>query len=1112
MMPNKKIAHILIILSLLISSVHAQEYFYGLPNIKNYHFAEMGGSEQNWCITKDHRGVIYVGNNDQGILEFDGSDWRTIPVPGNNTVRSIITGDDGVVYAGLEGDLGRLEPDQRGTLHFRSLLDTDARERYPAVRIWKTYYQDGKVYFCSTKAIFVFDPVSQGLSFINTPPYAFLSFIIPSGIYTGDYESGLMKYQDGQYVPVPGGEFFRKKNVSGLVALDSSHLLASTIFNGLFLIDIEKGTIDSTYLKPTLKVDLASDMILNLNKDDIHIYIGTRDEGLIVLNYAGELSEIISTNEGILDNTITQVYVDPQGTVDNTLWLSNFKGVSKIDLNSPFRMQTVGPRPVGIDGRGSMEQITDITEFGDELFVSTLGGILHRPFHSERSRFRNIRGLRDEIYDLQLVQPADGKKYLLAASTDKTYVIDQDMKVTALPVGGRKILTDPGNPDVFYTGRSNLTGFQYINGGWKEFLNEVLDSDIYQLCLDRFENIWVSTWTGLLRLNRTSGKVIEITRFEIEQGLPGVRNLGLFIDPANRELLASTENGFYRFDYRNQTFLYDSVYNSILPDGKNNIMAVQKGSDDLYWFSFENEFRGWSILGASKQSGVFETVYDRTFRALSSRIPTEVFYTDSEDQLWFNKSNQLIHFNAKLAKETEDNFNLLIRRVSITGDSVLFNGSFYTIDDSGQILPHDEQTENSQPKLKHIYRDIEFNWSAPYYKQEYQIRYSYNLEGLSSKWSDWSRDRSVIINNLKHGRYVMQVKARNAYGEESQKASYAFTIMRPWYFTVVAIITYVILLASLAIFIIIYTRNLKSRNELLERQNREIEKQKGELQHLNEEITAQRDEIEAQRDSISEQKELIDRQKNAMIDSIYYARRIQDAVLPAEEVMRFLLPKHFVYYRPRDIVSGDFYWVDKRDETVLIAVADCTGHGVPGAFMSMLGISLLNEISSKYRDQSTNEMMDELRDQVIAALGQTGDKYEAKDGIEMGLVAINTNTREIEFTGANLHLYTFQDGKLVVVKGDHMPVGIHSASSTLFKAHKLKLKRGDSLYMFSDGYVDQFGGDERKKFGTSRIKRLLTEIQQNIMHDQKETLQKEFETWKGDEDQIDDVLMIGIKL
>jgi serine phosphatase RsbU (regulator of sigma subunit) len=358
----------------------------------------------------------------------------------------------------------------------------------------------------------------------------------------------------------------------------------------------------------------------------------------------------------------------------------------------------------------------------------------------------------------------------------------------------------------------------------------------------------------------------------------------------------------------------------------------------------------------------------------------------------------------------------------------------------------------------------------------------------------------------------MQIKARNVFGDESSVSTYTFSILRPWYANLMAFFLYFILISSLVVFVIRYTRKLRSRAELLEKQNKEIELQKKELQHLNKEITAQRDEIEAQRDAMSEQKELIDQQNNAMTDSILYARRIQDAVLPAKEVMRFLLPKHFVFYRPRDIVSGDFFWVDKRDETVLVAVADCTGHGVPGAFMSMMGISLLNEISGKYPDHPTNEIMDELRDQVIAALGQTGDRYEAKDGIEMSLVAINTNTRKVQFTGANHSLYTFQKGKLVIIKGDPMPVGIHSEGSTLFSVNTIQLNLGDTLYMFSDGVVDQFGGKNRKKFGSQRLKTLLTQQQNSIMLDQKAAVEKAYENWKGTYEQIDDVLMMGIKL
>ncbi|MCK4745765.1 MAG: SpoIIE family protein phosphatase, partial [Bacteroidales bacterium] len=679
----------------------------------------------------------------------------------------------------------------------------------------------------------------------------------------------------------------------------------------------------------------------------------------------------------------------------------------------------------------------------------TMGGLQHRSENAERRGFRPVRGIREAISDLQVLKPEPGLEFLLASGDDRTFVIDQNLELSTLEVGGQELLTDPNNPAVFYSGKNYFTGFQYQNGQWKEILKVKLNREADQMCLDKYAYVWISTRSALLRLNLSEASRGQIHSFGIDKGLPAEEYMALFTDPESRELLVGSSEGFYHYDYYNDTFSYDTLYNGLLPEGENKIMTLHKGAEDLYWFSFENEYRAWSILGARRKSTGFEVIYDRPFRSLSRAASTDVFYTDADHQLWFSKSNQLYHFDQSRSMEGEEPFQVLIRNVMISGDSILFYGTNFMADASGILQPHTEQAEASQPGLKYLYRDIEFQWSSPYFRHERQIRYSYFLEGFSSKWSDWERSRSAKFTNLPHGRYKMQVKARNVFGDESPPVSYAFSILRPWYATFLAISLYFVLIVSLAVFIILYTRNLKQRAELLEQQNREIELQKKELENLNEEITAQRDEIEAQRDSISVQNELIGRQKNAMTDSIHYARRIQYAVLPAKEVMRYLLPKHFVFYRPRDIVSGDFFWGDKKDEIVLIAVADCTGHGVPGAFMSMLGISLLNEISSKYSGHPTNEIMDELRDQVIASLGQTGDRNEAKDGLEMGLVAINTQTREVQFTGAMHNLHTFQKGELVVIKGDRMPVGIHSEGSTLFSAHSLKLNRGDTLYLYS---------------------------------------------------------------
>lgn len=1111
-MTLKRISVLFAMFSLLISSLIAQPNPHGLPWIQNYHFSEMGGSEQNWCITQDFRGLIYVGNSDKGLLEYDGSSWRAIPVPGDVTVRSLVSGEDGYIYAGLAGNFGRLEPDLKGSLQFRPLLDSTLGDLYPDLDIWNTYYQEGKVYFCDREVIFVFDPASEEVSLIETTEHPFLLFFANDVLYLGDFALGLMKHDGDTFIQVPGGEFFSEKNISGLVTFDANRLLVSTYSSGMILLDLSEGKVDSTFVSPELQEKLNAATVVNMQIQENKLFVGTFSEGLYILDKQGSITDHFSANEGLLDNTISKVHFSPSANGNYSVWIAHWKGVSRVDMNSPFRSMSVGQSRMGMGGMNSGELITDICEYQGRQFVSTMGGILVRSDNPDRPGSRPLRGLRAAILDLQLMNPSPGIEFLLAISEDRCYVIDPEMQISTLELGGGKLLIDPENPSIIYGGNYHFMGFQYINGNWQAKLDVNLNKEIHDMCFDHEGNAWVSTRSALLRLELSETNEAQIISYGVEKGLPEEENMLLFTDPESGEILLGTSEGFYRYDSYRDTLFFDSLFNSPLPQGANLIMTFHKGAENLYWFSFENEYRGWSILGTRRSSSGFELVYDRPFRGLRPAASTDVFYTDDDQQLWFSKANQLFHFDPSKSTEDAESFQVVIRNVRISGDSVLFYGTNFLTDASGRRRVHTEQKEDSQPRLKYLYRDIEFQWSAPYFKNERHMRYSYFLEGFSNEWSDWARPRSIKFTNLPHGKYKMQVKARNIYGDESPPVTYAFSILRPWYATFVAIALYIVLSIALAVFVLLYTRGLKQRAELLERQNREIELQKQELENLNEETTAQRDEIEAQRDSITTQKELIGQQKNAMTDSIHYARRIQDAVLPAKEVMRYLLPKHFVFYRPRDIVSGDFFWVDKKDETVWLAVADCTGHGVPGAFMSMLGISLLNEISSQYSGQPTHEIMDELRDQVITSLGQTGDRYEAKDGLEMGLVAINTKTREIQFTGAMHNLYTFQKGELVVIKGDRMPVGIHSEGSSLFTSHKLTLERGDSLYLFSDGYADQFGGKDRKKFGSARLKALLTQLQQNIMHDQKEALKKEFYEWKGKQEQIDDVLMIGIKL
>ena len=276
--------------------------------------------------------------------------------------------------------------------------------------------------------------------------------------------------------------------------------------------------------------------------------------------------------------------------------------------------------------------------------------------------------------------------------------------------------------------------------------------------------------------------------------------------------------------------------------------------------------------------------------------------------------------------------------------------------------------------------------------------------------------------------------------------------------------------------------------------------------------------------------ERINAQNELITDSIRYAQRIQSAVLPSQELLDELMPDHFVLLKPKDIVSGDFYWVKEVQDHIVIVGADCTGHGVPGAFMSMLGITMLNDLIGDRCFSAPSAILEALRLKVKETLAQEGNGDEQKDGMDLALAIFNRNTRELHFAGANNPLYVIRnkefppekdleiyastsndDYQLYELKGDKQPIGVHW-EETRFTTRSLMLHEQDTFYIFSDGFVDQFGGENRKKYKSLNFKKLLLSIQKEPMDIQKQALEDTFETWKGIHEQIDDVSVIGVRV
>lgn len=303
-------------------------------------------------------------------------------------------------------------------------------------------------------------------------------------------------------------------------------------------------------------------------------------------------------------------------------------------------------------------------------------------------------------------------------------------------------------------------------------------------------------------------------------------------------------------------------------------------------------------------------------------------------------------------------------------------------------------------------------------------------------------------------------------------------------------------------FFSIYESNIEFSRGVLQ----SIVKRFNDKDFLEAQLTQQKREIEAKNVEIEE----INKDITA---SIRYAKRIQQAVLQFDPKINDFVPESFIFFRPKDIVSGDFYWMKliERSQILVAAAADCTGHGVPGAFMSMLGMTALNEICNRPNVNHANEVLNKLRTYIIESLNQTGKEGEQKDGMDIALIAYNYGSNILEFAGANNPLWLIRNKEITEYSGDWMPIGIHDRVNESFTNHTIEIQPNDRVYLFSDGFPDQFGGVKGKKYMYKRFKEFILSIHEHPMNDQKTMIEDESSNWRGNLEQIDDQIIMGVK-
>ena len=660
-------------------------------------------------------------------------------------------------------------------------------------------------------------------------------------------------------------------------------------------------------------------------------------------------------------------------------------------------------------------------------------------------------------------------------------------------------------------------------------------------------NIWIGTYrNGVSCFNGNS-----FTNYTTKEGLNNDYIRSLFEDNKGNIWIGSYGGGISSFDgetfthYTTEQGLSNNIVRSIIEDNSDRIwITTEKGISVLVTNESEDKLNNTKIYTFNKLDGLKGLDFNSNSVCL-----------DNENKLWWGSGKSVTMLNLNKFRFSTETPVIQLNDINIKQQFIDFRfikkdtiNKFDNIKFKN-VLPFYNYPLNL--KLPYSLNHITFNFSAIDWSMPHKIQYTYMLVGLDKTWSPYTKDCKADYRNIPYGKYTFKVKAISTSNKWSNVIEYKFIIYPPWWHTWWARTLFVII-GILIIFIYIKIRiaKLKQTQKELEntveerthevvQQKHEIEEKNEELNQLIEETIAQRDEIESQRNSVQKQKELVEIINKEVSQSIDYATRIQQAILPEKKVLKKYFNKHFVLFKPKDRVSGDFYWWTHIKGSTVITAADCTGHGVPGAFMSMLGVSFLREIVQKEYITHPGVILRKLRKEVIKSLKQKGETGEQKDGMDMSLVSINNETKILQFAGANNPLYIITNHKLSLidndeennalklidnsvlkiesskllyeVKPDKMPIAIYVKMDN-FITHEIQLQEGDQIYMFSDGFADQFGGPKGKKFKYKPFKRLILENANKPMAEQKQILSDAFDSWRGDLEQIDDVVVLCIKI
>ncbi len=806
-------------LNVLSQNSFQQGNFY----IQNYDHKNYNTSEnQIWAITQDNKGIMYFGNN-AGVLEYDGTSWTLIEIPNKSTVRSLVLNENNnTIYVGAKGELGYLKPDSTGKLYFVSLVDKIPEEYRNFLDVWQISCINNRIIYRTNYAIYIFEENKFEIILANNRFHQ--SFSVNNEFYVREWGKGLLKLKNNELIFIEQSEIFADERIYSMLPYNNKILIA-TRTKGIFLYD----SGSNNFTKP-IKFK-AVDNFLTDNKVYCGIALsknkfalGTYPGGILMFNSEGQILKQINKQSGLNDNDVLTMYLDQQ----NNLWAGLNDGISYIIQNSAF---TFFSELNGLNGT-----VYTIKEFENKLYAGTSLGLFVKDKNKKFSFIKNTDGqswFLDEFNNVLLLGHLDG-----------IFTVKNGKAKNIYPFAETAWNLNQLDDKHILAGLS--TGFlvlEYVNGMWKPKHKVKGFSELARhVKIDDKEYIWITQpnkGVYKLKLNHQLDSIIELSFFDSNNGLPSNTNNYVFkINGENNysRILFGTENGIYKFNRNSNQFIIDDRFN-MLESNSDYIDKLTSDTNGNIYFQ-QGNLKGVLTL---QSDGTYKL--EKSVLSKLSNIYSENIFINEPNIISFCTREGIILFNPNKKVNYDIPYKTVIRKV-ICKDSIVY-------------INNVKEDTTDIKRIPFSSNQLNFNYSAVFYENNNDTKYSYYLEGFDNQWSEWSLKNEKEYTNLQEGKYTFKVKSRNIFEQESAIAHFEFEILSPWYRSIIAYIAYLLFgFLFIRLIVKLYTWRIKRENTRLETI---VQKRTKDLQEINTQLEEKQADLEVKQEEIVSQAEHLEK-------------------------------------------------------------------------------------------------------------------------------------------------------------------------------------------------------------------------------------------------------------